>query len=282
MNSIKLMIISLCVLASMLWANNALSADNSADHIKLYAIDCGSLEVADMETLSSTGEYNGQKMKMANPCFLIRHPKGDLLWETGHIDSLADTVNGNVSGVWHSKLETKLVDQLSQLEIMPKDIEYLSLSHVHPDHAGNANEFASSTFIVNELEQSYMFSEPAITYFGEHYLALKAAKTISFSGEHDVFEDGSVVIKSMPGHTPGSSVLLVRLSKAGNILLSGDLYLHAQGRTLNTMLQYNVKELTLDSRAKFEALVKKENARVIIQHDKHDFERLPTFPKYLD
>jgi N-acyl homoserine lactone hydrolase len=278
MNSITSIIISFIILASIAWSNNAISANN----IKLYAMDCGSYDVADMESLSSTGAYDGQKLQMANPCFLIRHPKGDLLWETGHVDSLADKINGEVGGVWHAKLKTKLVVQLAQLNIKPQDIEYLSLSHVHPDHAGNANKFDSSTFIVNELEYKYMFSEPAISYFGEYYSALDKARTIVFSDEYDVFDDGSIVIKSMPGHTPGSSVLLVRLNKTGNILLTGDLYLHAQGRKLNTVLQYNVKEVTIDSRIKFEILAKKENARVIIQHDKQDFERLPVFPKYLN
>ena len=83
MELIKSVIVSLSVLVSIIWTNNALSADQ----IKLYAIDCGSYDVADMKDLSSTGEYDGQKMKMANPCFLIRHPQGDLLWESGHIDS---------------------------------------------------------------------------------------------------------------------------------------------------------------------------------------------------
>ena len=278
MNFTKFIGFSISLLTPIFWANSALSADT----IKLYTIDCGSYDVADMESLSSTGEYDGQKLQMANPCFLIRHPKGDLLWETGHVDSLADKINGEVVGVWHAKLKTKLVVQLAQLNIKPQDIEYLSLSHVHPDHAGNANKFDSSTFIVNELEHKYMFSEPAISYFGEFYSALDKAKTISFSDEYDVFDDGSIVIKSMPGHTPGSSVLLVRLNKAGNILLTGDLYIHAQGRKLNTVLQYNVKAVTLDSRIKFEELAKKENARVIIQHDKQEFERLPVFPKYLN
>lgn len=278
MNSIKLVVILISVLVATTWANSTLSAES----IKLYTMNCGSYDVADMKDLSGTGVYDGQKLKMANPCFLIRHPKGDLLWETGHVDSLADKVNGEVSGVWHSKLKTKLVEQLAQLNIKPQDIEYLSLSHVHPDHAGNANKFDSSTFIVNELEHGYMFSEPTKSYFGEYYSALEQAKTVLFSGEHDVFDDGSVVIKSMPGHTPGSSVLLVRLNNAGNLLLSGDLYVHAQGRKLNTMHQYNAKELTLSSRAKFEVLAKKENARVVIQHDKQDFESLPVFPKYLD
>ena len=86
----------------------------------------------------------------------------------------------------------------------------------------------------------------------------------------------------MPGHTPGSSVLLVRLKEAGNILLTGDLYVHARGRKLQTMHQYNEKPLTNNSRKRFEYIAKKENARVIIQHEKLDFERLPKFPKFLD
>jgi len=249
--------------------------------LKLYAMDCGSYDVSDMKDLSTSGIYDGQTHTMVNPCYLIRHPKGDLLWDTGHIDSMADTADGEVNGVWHAKLKTKLVDQLNQLDVLPTDIDYLSLSHIHPDHSGNANKFNQSTFIVNQLEQEYMFSEPALSYFGQFYSLLEQAKTISFNDEYDVFKDGSVVIKSMPGHTPGSSVLLVRLKQAGNVLLTGDLYVHAQGRKLNTMFKYNDKSLSLDSRKKFEALVIKEKARVIIQHEPMDFERIPQFPKFL-
>ena len=34
-------------------------------------------------------------------------------------------------------------------------------------------------------------------------------------GDHDVFSDGSVVILSTPGHTPGHQSLLVRLRRPG-------------------------------------------------------------------
>jgi len=272
------MVITLSLLASNVWADKVMNGSN----IKLYAMDCGTLDVSDMKDLSSTGEYDGQKLKMANPCFLIRHPQGDLLWDTGHIDSMADSSDGELNGVWHSKLKIKMHTQLNQLGIHPKDIEYLSLSHIHPDHSGNANKFIESTFIVNELERKYMFSIKAKSMFGDFYSSLENSKTIEFKNEYDVFNDNSVIIKSMPGHTPGSSVLLVRLAKAGNILLTGDLYLHAKGRELNTMFQYNNQQLTFKSREQFEALAKKENARVIIQHEITDFIRLPKFPKYLD
>ena len=280
MLSIKVLVISLSFLIpNIVWADKSASDVN----VKLYAMDCGTIDVSDMTVLSSTGEYDDHKTQMVNPCFLIRHPKGDLLWDTGHIDSLADKTEGEASDVWHSKLRIKLIDQLNQLGITPKDIEYLSLSHVHPDHAGNANKFVESIFIVNELEHQYMFLEQTKSYFGVFYSALENAKTILFKSKYDVFGDDSVVIKSMPGHTPGSSVLLARMGKAGNIILSGDLYVHARGRELGTMHQYNAdKQLTIDSRKKFEALVKNENARVIIQHEKKDFERLPKFPEFLD
>jgi N-acyl homoserine lactone hydrolase len=289
MMSIQSLLLPLCFLTSVVSAapflNDQRIGDNGLNKsgVKLYAINCGTIDVLDMRELSSGGEYNGQTTQLVNPCFFIRHPKGDLLWDTGHSDSKADNVNEKLSGIWHSKLRVKLIDQLNILGVSATNIDYLALSHIHPDHAGNANKFIKSTFIVNELEHQYMFSAPIMPIFGEFYCALKDVKTVQFKTEHDVFNDGTVVIKSMPGHTPGSSVLLIRLDNAGNVLLSGDLYIHAKGRALNTMLIHNVdKQLTLASRNKFEALAVKENARVIIQHEKKDFERLPKFPEYLD
>jgi len=278
MNLIKLHVITLCFLLSTLLAGRALGDAG----LKLYTMECGTFDVSDMVDLSITGEYDGQQLKMANPCFLVRHPTGDLLWDVGLADSLVDKVEGEVSGVWHAKSKKKLIDQLAELGLTADDVEYLSLSHAHPDHSGNANKFKNSTFIVNELEQKYMFSEKIKSYFGAGYSALESARTVTFREGHDVFGDGSVLIKSMPGHTPGSSVLLIRLNEAGNILLSGDLYVHARGRKLKTMHRYNDEQATIDSREKFEAMVKQEEARVIIQHDKNDFESLPQFPAYLD
>jgi len=279
MTSIKYLFIFINLVVFTVFAEQP----DSNGNIKLYTLNCGTLDVLDMKDLSIGDEYQGQKTELVNPCFLIRHPKGDLLWDTGHIDSLADTADGNLSGVWHSKLATKLIPQLKQLGITPTDIDYLSLSHIHPDHAGNANKFSDSTFIVNKLEQEYMFTEQTYSMFGANYSALKNSNTITFETQYDVFNDETVVIKSMPGHTPGSSVLLIKLNNSGSILLSGDLYIHQQGRELSTMFKYNVdKNLAVNSRVEFENLAKKENARVIIQHEKQHFDNLPKFPNFLD
>src|SRR3546814_13596597 len=98
---------------------------------------------------------------MANPCYLVVHPKGMLIWDCGFEDSLADLPAGYNSGrsIW--SLPKKLAQQLSEMGVAPKDIDYFTLSHSHLDHSGNANLFKSSTWIVAEAERDFMFREAA-------------------------------------------------------------------------------------------------------------------------
>ena len=251
--------------------------------VKLYAMDCGAIDVSDMSVFSDEGVFDGEAINLVNPCFLVRHPDGDLLWDTGHEEKLAETPGGSRFGPWHYFLETKLTDQLARLGLSVLDIEYLSLSHLHPDHSGNSNLFVKSTFLINRLERTYMFTDENRASFGASYSELEGAETVLFEEDYDVFGDGVAVVKAMPGHTPGSSVLLVRLENSGSVLLTGDLYTHARARDLQTVPVFNVdRQATIDSRRKFEDLAAKEGARVVIQHSKIDFDSLPVFPEYLE
>ncbi len=52
--------------------------------IRLYTINCGHLEFKDLGFFSDTGDYDGGKSgAIAVPCFVIRYPKGILVWDTG-------------------------------------------------------------------------------------------------------------------------------------------------------------------------------------------------------
>jgi glyoxylase-like metal-dependent hydrolase (beta-lactamase superfamily II) len=64
------------------------------------------------------------------------------------------------------------------------------------------------------------------------YAALKGSKvTVIDKDEHDVFGDGSVIMKAAPGHTPGHQVLILKLARTGPIMVSGDLYHYPEERT---------------------------------------------------
>jgi len=62
--------------------------------------------------------------------------------------------------------------------------------------------------------------------------------------EHYVFGDGTVVIKSAPGHTPGHQILYIKLAKTGGVVLSGDLYHYPEERPLDrvTDLDFNQEQ----------------------------------------
>jgi N-acyl homoserine lactone hydrolase len=257
----------------------------AAEGLRLYAMDCGRISLKDADMFADDGAYKGVPKSMVVPCYLIRHPKGDLIWDTGIPESTADKPASE--GGEALTMKRKLTDQLKDLGLAPADIEYLSISHSHFDHIGNAGLFARSTWIVDPDEKAYAFRPEArkdAKGFAA-YSALEGAKTVAVEGDapHDVFGDGSVQVVPTPGHTPGHTVLLVRLPKAGAVLLTGDMWHVAESRAARRVPRFNVdRTKTLASMDRIEALAAKEKARVIRQHVPEDFEALPTFPAALE
>jgi len=273
------------LVAAMAALINVTAAHADGSVVKLYALDCGTINMMDLSMFSREGKYIGEQNLAADPCFLITHPKGNLLWDTGLVEALADMPEGLINGPFHLKVRTKLTDQLAQLNLTPADIQYLSISHSHFDHLGNAKLFPGATFIVNEKERAHMFRDEARAdaQAFSAYAVLEKAKTVQFADDYDVFGDGTVVIKSLPGHTPGHSVLLLQLANEGPVFLTGDLYHFTAARQNRTVPKFNTDpEATLASMDDFEVMVDAAGARVVIQHEKDDFDGLPKFPAYLD
>lgn len=278
----------MAVILAALAACSPISQQAEAPAVQLYAMDCGSAEFSDIGVFAYDGSFNGQARTLVDPCYLIRHPDGDLIWDTGFPDAVADMADGlDIPQMGaHVTMRAKLVDQLGELGLTPGDIEFVSFSHQHGDHTGNGNLFAGSTWIVDADERDFMFSDEARgaqSFAG--YSQLETSETLLIEGDadHDVFGDGSVTIVQTPGHTPGHTILRVNLVNAGPVLLTGDLWHLAESRERRTVPSFNTDRVqTLASMDKVEALAAATQARVIRQHVSEDFEALPRFPDALN
>jgi glyoxylase-like metal-dependent hydrolase (beta-lactamase superfamily II) len=237
--------------------------------LRLYIFDCGVIHTTNGDAYSLKKEEMAST-EMSIPCILVAHPKGTLMWDNGDIPDRAFPPGGGRATAGVVTQDKPLLPQLAAAGYAPGDITYLSMSHYHGDHVANANSFASATWLVRKVERDRMFSaEPIVRSPVENYGELKNSRTIILDkDEWDVFGDGTVVIKSTPGHTPGHNVLFLKLKKTGPIVLSGDLYHYPEERTLGRLpvAEFN-KDQTAASRAELEVFLKKTGAQLWIEHD---------------
>ena len=260
----------------------AVPVESTQSSLRLYVFDCGNLRVADPGRFSLTMD-EVSTLELSVPCYLIEHPDGTLLWDAGLSDSLAEGSphtqdNGTVTTV-----TVTLRTQLEELGHRYADITYLALSHLHYDHAGNANDFAASTWLVQRPEHEAAFGDIQGFFDRALYSALENSETMILDGDHDVFGDGTVVVTSAPGHTPGHQVLFVDLAETGPIVLSGDLYHFPENRTLKRVPTFNFDAAqTLESMDLVEDLLIETGATLWIEHDVAANARLRKSPAYYE
>ena len=263
--------------------------------LRLYVFDCGVLHNADMGRFNLKNEdVTTSDMSMA--CFLIAHPKGNLIWDTGAVPDDSWTPAPDEKSSTHhltladgstrdAELGKSLRGQLAKIGYTPADINYLALSHYHYDHTGNANEFSSATWLARPLDRDAMFGgKPAGTLQPATFSALEKSKTILLKDdEYDVFGDGTVILKSAPGHTQGHQVLYLKLAKTGGVVLSGDLYHYPAEKRLDRVPTFEYSaEQTRASRKAIDEFVQKMNAQLWIQHDITGFAKLKKSPKFYE
>jgi N-acyl homoserine lactone hydrolase len=240
---------------------------------RMYVLYCGESTTKDVSANWSPGVNVGVARDFSSNCYLIKHASGWLLWDSGMSDTIAATPEGvtAASGLLTLYVKKTLASQLEALGVAPSDIKRVAFSHFHSDHVGNANLFTAATLYIQQAEYDAAFG-PDAAKFGfapKFYDKLAGNKTVKLNGDHDVFGDGSVMIISTPGHTPGHQCLLVHLPQTGAVVLSGDMVHFRDNWDHRRVPARNFnKEETTQSMERVAKLLKDEHAQLWINHDK--------------
>lgn len=239
--------------------------------VKLWRLDCGTIDVDNLGIFSDTGDYEGQKKRLAASCYLIQNGSQYLLWDTGLAGNADDPP-------FHPRLGQRIVPQLARIGVKPEQVNFVGISHYHFDHTGQITDFKGATLLAGNGDWEVIKVWDGAKERFAHWLT-GGGKVEPVKGDKDVFGDGRVRILAMPGHTEGHQALLVKLA-SGNVLLSGDQYHFTENRKAGRLPSFNVNRAdTLASHDRFEKIAAAMKAKVIIQHEMDDIGKLPAFPQ---
>lgn len=282
-------VIHLLLLASALTVRAQPDASNG---IRLYVLDGGVLEASPASYHLTEDEVAATSLSIA--AYVVVHPDGILLFDAlavGDAERIPEGI-GAVQKIVRNDgaqrpvvLAPSLSSQLDSIGIGPADVTHLALSHYHWDHTANSSTFAHATWLVRPEERRQMFLDmPGGSARPSTYIALENSPTeLVTDEEHDVFGDGTVILKAARGHTPGHQVLYVKLAETGGVVLTGDLYHYPEERSLNRLpVSEHDLDATIAAREELERFLERTDAELWIGHDLLAHQALAKAPEYYD
>jgi N-acyl homoserine lactone hydrolase len=248
--------------------------------IRLLAFTCGWL-TGPLELF--LGGESG-RLRVPVPCFLIDHPRGKVLFDSGlHPDVARDPAArlGPAASIFEPEFGAgeDIVSRLRAVGLDPAEIGHLINSHLHFDHTGGNASLPNAHLVVQKREWEAGRDADGIArnYYDPRDYDL-GHDVLCVDGDHDLFGDGTVVCVPTFGHTPGHQSLRVRLD-AGTVVLTGDAcYLR---RTLDEMRLPSIvadRDQMLASLRRLRAM-REGGDRVVYGHDPEFWKTVPQAPQ---
>jgi N-acyl homoserine lactone hydrolase len=272
-------------------------AADAPKEMRLYVFSSGALH------LDKSIIQNGASGKVEIPVafFLIKHPKGYVLFDCGNNDRIItqpDYWGPFVAALDPGRSPDIAIDaQLAKIGVKPSDVKYLVLGHFHVDHAGNIGKFPEATKVYqrDEIKNAFWPAPGYATFFitGDFEMLRNSVggsmpakgKVIELDGDLDLFGDHSIYIHRTVSHTPGSQILVVRLPKTGTVVLTSDAVYLEENLDKNILPSvgsvYDPPGM-LDAYAWVKRVRDEEGADVIFAHDPDVFKAHKHSPEYYE
>lgn len=222
------------LLTASLQAQPRVPAVGTAPRVGLSIIKTSQVAVA--QALLVPGGSVTQQVHSNFSAFLIKHQDDYLLFDTGLGRQIDAQYHQGMPWWWrpfftYDKPVVSAREQLDRAGMPP--LKQVILSHSHWDHAGGVTDFPEARISVAPAEWARLQSPstgPGGTWasqIGAHAVAwaslvFQPVAYRGFAQSLDWFQDGTVVLVPLPGHTPGSVGLFVTVDSGTKYFLIGD------------------------------------------------------------
>ncbi len=165
------------------------------------------------------------EMRFPIACWIIEHPKGLVIFDTGlHAELQTSAARlGSLSKVFYQiDMEHDLKGAIESQGIDPAKITHIVFSHLHFDHCGGTAAVPNGRIVVQKAEWESRTTERFRNNASYRACDFDLGHDVEeVEGLHDLFGDSTVICIPTPGHTIGHQSLKVEL-ESGTVVLTGD------------------------------------------------------------
>jgi N-acyl homoserine lactone hydrolase len=186
--------------------------------------------------LAVRGSISFAPHTVAHAAVLIRHPKGQFLFDTAFCEDiglfLMDQSLFFKKTLANFTLEHPIRELLAGVHLTPRDLDFVLLSHLHWDHVAGIPDLPDVRLRIHRVEYDMacqglfeqrqglvrrLLSNNPVDLFD-----LTGPSYRGFRSSYDLFGDGSLVLVPLSGHTSGQIGLFINRSNGSPLFLISD------------------------------------------------------------
>lgn len=247
--------------------------------VEIYAVTCGEITIS-YPSLRAT---ESGMLRVPVPSYLIVHPKGKVLFDTGLNPQIHENYDEYVpeyakkDRTFHFAPGQDVASRFTAAGFDISDFNLVVNSHLHHDHSGGNSLIPNADVLVQKRELDYARSRPDDTMAYRRVDFETGQDIRAIDGEHDIFGDGTLICTPSAGHTPGHQSLRIN-TDGGDFLLCGDAcYLTSSLSDLVPPLNVTDEAATVSVLRELQGL-RDAGVNVYVGHDPEFWRTVPQAP----